>query len=614
MASRKKKRKESYLWSTLMIICAVCTLLIAVLVVVTVFFQIKKDASHLDNQKQETTTAELVIETEAVYGWVETEEGTKFKEEDGTFAKNMWKVWEEGLYYLNDNEIMEKGRAVSIDGWICQFSETGRLSDIQMDFGYQGKTKGEEETGKKSMARGNEFYVFLDTGSESGESFYPILYKKATEEEEKYLGGRNAPERASSNALNVLDGWVYYMALAPSNAVLNTEEQGLSGNLFRMRPGDQTKELLASQVTGFVEAEGQIYYASNGTILKAESGTSYPAGESQYQIKIEGDTAYLLDGMGSLVSGDDSGIKRIGDRQYKLDDGRISYVKPAVQSAGGITYELKNDNGKDAIFWKDTSGQSGILARSEYGINSFCIAEDWIYYSSYVSKGTNGERYSQIYRISMDGTEKQTASSVFEGNILNLYYYENQRTIYGEYYPVSWRSGYGQIVTVGLDGTVNRLSDLGVRDGNTEENKALELLLVNGDTITCYEHDSQWDSLSQTWEVLDTRAIQFSGVSEELVAESILLSGQGGQNLPGGDGTEAETSASETTEEAVRETTSEVIIPERPAETVPIETPSETIPRPAETIGDQAPGQEYSRPTETVGGQPESNAIIIPAL
>ena len=62
------------------------------------------------------------------------------------------------------------------------------------------------------------------------------------------------------------------MALAPSNAVLNTEEQGLSGNLFRMRPGDQTKELLASQVTGFVEAEGQIYYASNGTILKAESG------------------------------------------------------------------------------------------------------------------------------------------------------------------------------------------------------------------------------------------------------------------------------------------------------------------------------------------------------
>ena len=111
MASRKKKRKESYLWSTLMIICAVCTLLIAVLVVVTVFFQIKKDASHLDNQKQETTTAELVIETEAVYGWVETEEGTKFKEEDGTFAKNMWKVWEDGLYYLNDNENHGKGQS-----------------------------------------------------------------------------------------------------------------------------------------------------------------------------------------------------------------------------------------------------------------------------------------------------------------------------------------------------------------------------------------------------------------------------------------------------------------------------------------------------------------------
>lgn len=616
MTSRKKKRKESYLWSTMMVICAVCTLLIAVLVVVTVFFKIKKDASGSDSLTQETTP-EIVIETEAIYGWVETDQGTKFREEDGTFAKNVWKVWDDGLYYLNESEIMESGRSAAIQGWICQFSDTGRLTDIQMDFDYQGKTQEEEETGKKSMVRGNEFYCYLDTSSVHENIFYPIIYKKSTEEQEEYLGGETTPEVASPNSMEIADGWVYYLAQASSDIALNTQEQGLNRSLFRMRPGERAKELIASQVTGFLEVDGQIYYASNGSVLKADSGTSYPVGDSQYQIKIQDNIAYLLDGMGSLAAGDASGMKTIGDRQYKLDDGKISYVKPAVQKVGTMTYELKNDNGKDAIAWNDASGQSGILVGSEYGINSFCIAEDWIYYSAYISHGANGERYSQIYRISMDGTDKQIASKIFEGNILNLYYYENQKTIYGEYYPVSWKSGYGQIVTVGLDGTVNRISDLGVREGNLNENKALELLLVNGETITCYEHDSQWDSWEQKWEVLETRPIQFSAASKELVAESILAGGDDGHDLSGGGG-ETVSPEPETTQAATEEIPAEItqaVVPERPAETIPMDVPSQTIPRPVETIGNQAPGEGgYNRPSETVGGFPEGNSIIIPVL
>jgi len=88
------------------------------------------------------------------------------------------------------------------------------------------------------------------------------------------------------------------------------------------------------------------------------------------------------------------------------------------------------------------------------------------------------------------------------------------------------------------------------------------------------------------------------------VAESILVGGQGsqgGQILPGG---EEETVPS--SQETLQETTQAAVVPERPAETVP---------RPAETIGNQAPGSEvYTRPSETIGGQPESNAVIIPAL
>ena len=46
------------------------------------------------------------------------------------------------------------------------------------------------------MVRGNEFYCYLDTSSVHENIFYPIIYKKSTEEQEEYLGGKNTPEVA----------------------------------------------------------------------------------------------------------------------------------------------------------------------------------------------------------------------------------------------------------------------------------------------------------------------------------------------------------------------------------------------------------------------------------
>lgn len=609
---RKKRRKESYLWTAVMVICAIGTLVVAVLVITTVFSMIKKDSIEREEQIEETTIPQIVIETEAIYGWVETEQGTKFRENDGSFAKDTWKFWENGLYYLNENEIMEAGKSVAMDGWIYEFLDNGILKDIRLDSAYQGRTPGEEETGKKSLVRSNEFYCYLDTSEDYQGNFSPILYKKSASEKEEYLGGQSVPETTSPNSMAILDGWIYYLPQAREGVVLNTEEQGRNKKLFRMRPGDRTKELIATDVSGILIVEEQLFYASNGSIFKMGSGTSYPVGESWYQVKIEENVAYLVDSLGSLAAGDFSGMKIIGDRQYKLDEGKISYVRPASQIVSGVTYELKEDGGKDSIYWKDNSGQSGILARSEFGINSFCIAEDWIYYSACISESDSEERYSQIYRISMDGTDKRAVSEVFQGNILNLYYYKDQRAIYGEYYPVSWKSGYGQIVAIELNGAVNRIQDLGVRQGNINENKALELLSVSGDTITCYEHDSRWDAFNGNWDVLETKAIQFSAASKELIAGSILVSGESGNSREDAAGEqETESDLQETLEENVNQ----VITPERPSETIPPAMPPETIPMPGETIGNQAPGTDiYNRPSETIGEQQGTNSIIIPAL
>ena len=307
---RKKRRKESYLWTAVMVICAIGTLVVAVLVITTVFSMIKKDSIEREEQIEETTIPQIVIETEAIYGWVETEQGTKFRENDGSFAKDTWKFWENGLYYLNENEIMEAGKSVAMDGWIYEFLDNGILKDIRLDSAYQGRTPGEEETGKMSLVRSNEFYCYLDTSEDYQGNFSPILYKKSASEKEEYLGGQSVPETTSPNSMAILDGWIYYLPQAREGVVLNTEEQGRNKKLFRMRPGDRTKELIATDVSGILIVEEQLFYASNGSIFKMGSGTSYPVGESWYQVKIEENVAYLVDSLGSLAAGDFSGIDR----------------------------------------------------------------------------------------------------------------------------------------------------------------------------------------------------------------------------------------------------------------------------------------------------------------
>lgn len=617
MGSRKRRKKESYLWSTIMVICAIATILVAVLVVVTVFMKIKKDTSQWGNGEKETTVAEIVIETDAVYGWVETEDGVKFREESGEFAKNTWKLWNDSLYYINENEVMEEGGSISLDGQIFTFSDSGILQDIQMDPNYTG-------TGLDSRVSSTEFYCYLDTDSAYDGEFYPIVYKKAVGDSEEYLGGEEVPEVSSPYSLKIVDGWIYYLPqISGSNSTLSSMEQGVCNKLFRMRPGEKQKELLASSVTGYLEVDGTIYYASGGGIHKAETGTQYPTGEDQFQVRIENGVCYLLDGMGSMVSGDSSGMRTIGDRTYKLDNGKISYVIPAQRSAGGRIYELKNEGGKDALVWTEmATGQTGVLATAEYGINSVCIAENWIYYSAYVQKGGNGERFSQICRISLDGSEQQTVSKLFAGNILNMYYYKGEQTIYGEYSPVSWESAYGQIVTIGLDGTVRMVDDSTVRTAGTNENLMLELLLVKDGTLTCYEHLCQLDVGGQSWSILSTRPIQFSKASQDLVAESMLAAGE---EEPVAEETAAEQTSESQEETAAAETQAETlppeIVPEAPSETVGGQEPGmeqgavQTVPAPTETTAYAPPG--YERPAETVGanqGPEEGPAVIVPVL
>lgn len=54
---------------------------------------------------------------------------------------------------------------------------------------------------------------------------------------------------------------------------------------------------------------------------------------------------------------------------------------------------------------------------------------------------------------------------MFPGTITNLYYFENEGQMYGEYYPEIWKNAYGTIVNVSQSGTIYRINDANVRTG-----------------------------------------------------------------------------------------------------------------------------------------------------
>ena len=177
-----------------------------------------------------------------------------------------------------------------------------------------------------------------------------------------------------------------------------------------------------------------------------------------------------------------------------MDNGKIKYVKPGEMRTQGVTYYFNGSTPQTSrgIYWKYASGEGSILVEEGYWIDSFCIVGDWIYYSAYVGKADGYNRYSQLYRISVDGTKKEVLSEVFKGNMMNMYYYSDKQEIYGEYRP-NTDNNYGRLAAISLTGNIELINDSAVRVGkDTTGEDTLELIMVSGDKISCYWHDCDW--------------------------------------------------------------------------------------------------------------------------
>ena len=633
---RKGQRiRTSYIWAGIMSVCALAALFAAVWVVMTVYETIVGDSSQWTAESSAAETSELEIDAEPVAGWITEDGGTRYLDDEGNYLSDQWIVSAEKLYYLDADGYMAVDD-VSMDGQVFSFNEDGVLTDIQLDTGWAGLTGDDNLQNLDSLVKSNAFWCYLGSDADDTGIFRPIYYRKTTETEANVLGSEENPEMSTHNSLQIHDGYIYYLPQVTSQTLssLSPDEQKLCNRLYRMKPGDSEKELLAENATGFlVLDDGSVYYASDGQIQKAEAGTVYSVGEAQYRVHVKDNACYLVDASGEPVSGDSSGNQVVGDRLYDLNqDGRINGVYPADRTYDQAEFTLEqNSSGVTALYRMESGGTKEVIAQSDYGINSFCIADGMIYYSAYIRRDADGSRYSAIFQIAPDGSGNRQISQSFQGNILNLYYYPEKGKIYGEYTPVSWRNCYGQIVVIDLDGTVNVIDDSASRgSGVMENNDLLSLVMVEGNTITTYLRSCSYSRSSGSWTVLSEKPYQFSDTLQVLAASSAEGGITQGNDAAGINGSGLETEGTSEAESTAPSSEAETTVPAgtqpaetRPSATSPAETssaptnpaptsPAPTAPAPAETEGSISggPGYENEGSLQSAGPGGEDIPII----
>lgn len=632
---RKGQRiRTSYIWAGIMSVCALAALFAAVWVVMTVYETIVGDSSQWAAESSAAETSELEIDAEPVAGWITEDGGTRYLDDEGNYLSDQWIVSAEKLYYLDADGYMAVDD-VSMDGQVFSFNEDGVLTDIQLDTGWAGLTGDDNLQNLDSLVKSNEFWCYLGSDADDTGIFRPIYYRKTTETEANVLGSEENPEMSTHNSLQIHDGYIYYLPQVTSQTLssLSPDEQKLCNRLYRMKPGDSEKELLAENATGFlVLDDGSVYYASDGQIQKAEAGTVYSVGEAQYRVLVKDNACYLVDASGEPVSGDSSGNQVVGDRLYDLNqDGRINGVYPADRTYDQAEFTLEqNSSGVTALYRMESGGTKEVIAQSDYGINSFCIADGMIYYSAYIRRDADGSRYSAIFQIAPDGSGNRQISQSFQGNILNLYYYLEKGKIYGEYTPVSWRNCYGQIVVIDLDGTVNVIDDSASRgSGVMENNDLLSLVMVEGNTITTYLRSCSYSRSSGSWTVLSEKPYQFSDTLQVLAASSAEGGITQGNDAAGINGSGLETEGTSEAESTAPSSEAETTVPAgtqpaetRPSATSPAETssaptnpaptsPAPTAPAPAETEGSISGGPGYENEGSLQGAGPGGEDIPI---
>ena len=390
----------------------------------------KPEQTEAENQSAET---DISISNEAEQGAgfrTDSSGATKWQKADGSFAKNEWIAEDGGLYYFNENELMQTG-TLGIEGMLYTFGADGAVERIRYNPDYQP----DQNTvigDYPSLVKSKRFWAFLQEDEALGE-FSALMYKRTTEAMAYQLGGEDNPQYTGPYSMQIDGDYIYFLPLSEETE-LSDEEAVINGRLYRMKPGDTVRQIVAENVDGYKVFDGTVYYESGGKLYQTQTAENdetknpkkRPAGDEVFHVEISDGAAYLTDAYGEMVRSETGDIRGRGFTYYLNMDGTIKGVQEKTTvNTGGYTYYAESDT-------------------------------------------AFGEAVSRMMRKNEAG-KTQVISTEFAGTVGNLHYDYDTGNMIAEYTD---EKGRGRIIRISKSGDVDLIAD------DTASAGKLELLAV----------------------------------------------------------------------------------------------------------------------------------------
>ena len=374
---RRSPKRTSAVGDIFHFILAIALIVAAIFVVMFVIRKIRGITGEMINKtEQQTEQAESDIaisnEAESEIGFTSDAEGmTKWRKEDGSYAKAEWIEDSGKFYYFNETERMQTGTK-GIEGMLYTFASDGALEHIRYNPGYQ-PDKNTVLADYPSLVKSKRFWAFLQEDVKLGD-FPALMYKRTTDAMAYPLGGEDNPQYASPYSMQIDGDYIYFLAVSQKEN-LSAEEEAINGKLYRMKPGDTVRQIVAEQVEGYKVLNGKICYESGGQLYETDTAQEdatknpklAPTGDEVLYVAVSDGAAYLTDENGEHVSADSGEVKGRGFTYYLNEDGTIRGVKEKkTVNTGGYTYYTESDTAFDEpvsrVMRKSSSGGSEIIS------------------------------------------------------------------------------------------------------------------------------------------------------------------------------------------------------------------------------------------------------------
>lgn len=382
---------------------------------------------------------DMEVDTELQEGLCSDKEGHILFVKNGQPVRDCWMDIDRALYRFDAAGYGVTGEYRE-DAYTYTFAKNGKLQSICRSEGYTDPYAGGEYP---ALVQSKDLKVYLVNDNDAGRDMLgrlrAIKYKIGASH---YLGGEGSKQYTLPGTIQIDgEGYVYWLPLVNGPDEM---EARLNGTLYRMKPGDEKRQIVADDVEGYriVTAESgatYIYYFKNGTLGRCgtvncredESVIDFTE-DMEYCTVIRDNKIYLQTVSGYTVTKEFERFTT-GGFTYKIAaDGEILAVEPAKEAVlGEYTYAFLTDLAFGRV--------RNVVTRKN--------AED----------------------------RTEMISGEFEGECRSIFAGEAAGRLFGEY---TYMDGAPHIITITPDGDVDMLMDTETGAEN------IELYAIGKDSVT----------------------------------------------------------------------------------------------------------------------------------